>query len=86
MFNFILRCIAVICIVCCVSDGYIMTENQIKEDIKFLSQTADGVKPSRLRAMLLADLRRALPTVSCVLSEMLIYLKLSIVYGLAMFK
>lgn len=43
--------------------GYVMTENQIKEDIKFLSQTADGVKPSRLRALLLADLKRALPLV-----------------------
>lgn len=43
---------------------YVMTENQIMEDIKFLSQTSDGVKPSRLRALLLADLRRALPKVN----------------------
>lgn len=43
---------------------YVMTENQIKEDIKFLSQTGgDGVKPSRLRALLLADLKKALPKV-----------------------
>lgn len=42
---------------------YVLTENQIKEDIKYLSQTSDGIKPSRLRALLLADLKRALPTV-----------------------
>ncbi|KAJ6647328.1 Phenoloxidase-activating factor 2 [Pseudolycoriella hygida] len=41
---------------------YVLTENQIKEDIKYLSQTSDGIKPSRLRALLLADLKRALPT------------------------
>lgn len=45
---------------------YVLTENQIKEDIKFLSQTSDGIKPSRLRALLLADLRRALPKVASV--------------------
>lgn len=43
--------------------SYVLTENQIKEDIKFLSQTSDGIKPSRLRALLLADLKRALPKV-----------------------
>lgn len=44
--------------------GFVMTENQIKEDIKFLSQSMpDGAKPSRLRALLLADLQRALPMV-----------------------
>ncbi len=43
---------------------YVLTENQIKEDIKFLSQTSDGIKPSRLRALLLADLKRALPAVN----------------------
>lgn len=43
---------------------YVLTENQIKEDIKYLSQTSDGIKPSRLRALLLADLKRALPTVN----------------------
>lgn len=42
---------------------YVMTENQIMADIKFLSQTSDGVKPSRLREFLLADLRQALPKV-----------------------
>lgn len=42
---------------------YVLTENQIKEDIKYLSQTSDGIKPSRLRALLLADLKKALPTV-----------------------
>lgn len=38
-----------------------LTENQILDHIKFLSQTSDGIKPSRLRAFLLADLKRALP-------------------------
>lgn len=42
---------------------YDLTENQIKEDIKYLSQTSEGIKPSRLRTLLLADLKRALPTV-----------------------
>lgn len=44
--------------------SYVMTENQIQEDIKFLSQTSNGIKPSRLRSLLLADLRRALPKVN----------------------
>lgn len=39
-----------------------LTENQILEHIKFLSQTSDGIKPSRLRAFLLADLKKALVT------------------------
>lgn len=70
MLNFSLRCTSVVCFVfVVVSYGYVMTENQIKEDIKFLSQqTADGVKPSRLRVLLLADLLRALPTVRQSLS------------------
>lgn len=49
--------------VACTVQSYVMTENQIQEDIKFLSQTSNGIKPSRLRALLLADLRRALPKV-----------------------
>lgn len=42
---------------------YELNENQIIEDIKYLSQTSEGIKPSRLRTLLLADLKRALPTV-----------------------
>ncbi|XP_037031477.1 chymotrypsin-like elastase family member 1 [Bradysia coprophila] len=45
---------------------YDLTENQIKEDIKYLSQTSEGTKPSRLRTLLLADLKRALPTLQDV--------------------
>lgn len=44
--------------------GFVMTENQIKADIKYLSQSMpDGAKPSRLRAQLVADLQQALPKV-----------------------
>lgn len=37
----------------------------IIEDIKFLSQTSHGVKPSRLRALLVADLKKALTVTVC---------------------
>lgn len=50
-----------------------LTENQIKEDIKFLSQTGDGIKPSRLRALLLADLKKALTATVCSNLFLLIY-------------
>lgn len=43
-----------------------LTENQIIEDIKFLSQTSHGVKPSRLRALLVADLKKALTVTVCI--------------------
>lgn len=42
-----------------------LTENQIIEDIKFLSQTSHGMKPSRLRALLVADLKKALNVTVC---------------------
>lgn len=73
MLNFPRRCVSAGVFFCFIalSYGYVMTENQIKEDIKFLSQTVDGVKPSRLRALLLADLRRALPTVRHILERII---------------
>lgn len=60
---YILNVVLVAVIVSAAVQCYVMTENQIMADIKFLSQTSDGVKPSRLREFLLADLRQALPKV-----------------------
>lgn len=57
---------------------YVLTENQIKEDIKYLSQTSDGIKPSRLRALLLADLKKALPTVIMLLYFRFTYILMQI--------
>lgn len=46
-----------------------LTENQIIEDIKFLSQTSHGMKPSRLRALLVADLKKALNVTVCIFAD-----------------
>lgn len=60
----VLLLVAVLSISVRPGSAHAMTENHIMADIKFLSQaTPDGAKPSRLRALLLADLRRALPQV-----------------------
>lgn len=45
-----------------------LTDNQIRDEIKFLSQDYDLSKPSRLRSYLIADLKKALSKVKIIVA------------------